>query len=618
MADLYRIGVNIALASNASGVLGALSRDLLHVNAGVGKLEKGFGRVKLAIGGAVAIAGGLALITAWKAPLDEARKFEMAATKFKTFGLGDARSTEAINFAKAMNIAGSSYIENMNRMSEAQGVFRDSGLTGDAALRGAKLAAPLLAKINFANSALDDETRAKLNTSSLAMLRFIEMKGGVNSPTTFNALADAGFKAIKSSGGNVNWELYRQFMATGGVAAQGLSSDALFGEFEPVIGELKSRAGTGLMTAFNRLTGVTRLPNQAAHELIAQGLWDKNRVVFNSLGGIKAVTGNPLKDATGFGADPFRWYMANVVPMYDRKGLSDADRNREDALLGGRTGGMMFSIFRRQHTAIEKSIGAQRQQFGIDKAYGAAGGTLNGKVIDLQAKYANLLERLGEAVLPLAVKGLTALIPVITGVTGWMAANPGAMRIIAKTTLIIGAAMIGLGIAAVGIAAFFAIWVGGPVVATVAVIGAVTGAVVAFVALNWGAVKGVFDWLVKTIGGLISFAGKATGVTGFAHWLFKGTGSKQSLSDIINDPNSGINRHTNAGPWGAAPTSSPYVASGGGARAGTPAGDVFLDSRKVGKVMWPNLANGLNGGAQTGGSMFDPGAALAAPGFGGR
>src|SRR6185436_12712731 len=149
MSNIYRIGVNIAMSSNGPQLLSALSHHLLGVNANVNQLTGGMNRLKLALGGAFAIAGGVALAGMFKAPLDEARKFEMAVTKFGNFGLGPERTKEAAEFAKQMNITGSTYVQNLKAMTEAQGVFREAGLDGSAALRGAKLAAPVLRKIDF-------------------------------------------------------------------------------------------------------------------------------------------------------------------------------------------------------------------------------------------------------------------------------------------------------------------------------------------------------------------------------------------------------------------------------------------------------------------------------------
>jgi len=62
-------------------------------------------------------------------------------------------------------------------------------------------------------------------------------------------------------------------MAKAGTAAFGLSNKALFAELEPIIGELKgSSAGDALMTAYNRLNGIIKLPNQVTHDLMKMGI----------------------------------------------------------------------------------------------------------------------------------------------------------------------------------------------------------------------------------------------------------------------------------------------------------------------------------------------------------
>ncbi|HUB90946.1 MAG TPA: hypothetical protein VMA74_14570, partial [Dyella sp.] len=173
-----------------------------------------FGRM---MGGAMLARAGEVELGMLKGPIDEATRYQSAVARFKLFGLGDKLNAEAIKFANSMNIVGTSMTDAVNFMTEAQGVFRESGLQGPAALAGSKLAAPMLAKIAFATSGLDEESQAKIHTQSLAMLRFIEMRGGLSSAKKFNQIANEGWKAIRSSGGNVAWEQLRQFMATGSV-----------------------------------------------------------------------------------------------------------------------------------------------------------------------------------------------------------------------------------------------------------------------------------------------------------------------------------------------------------------------------------------------------------------
>jgi hypothetical protein len=378
-----------------------------------------FGRM---MGGAMLARGGEVELGMLQAPIDEAARYQSAVARFQLFGLGDRLNADAIKFARSMKIVGTSMTDAVNYMAEAQGVFRESGLQGSEALRGAKLAAPMLAKIAFATSGLDEESQSRLHTQSLAMLRFIEMRGGLNSPAAFNGIAEAGWKAIRSSGGNVNWEQLRQFMARGGVAAQGLSNKALFGELEPVIGELKgSTAGNAWMTSYNRLVGGVRLPNQVAHLLADNGIWDASRIVWNSQGGIKRFNGNPLRDMQTFSSDPVAFYEKNILPMYQRMHLdSTEDRARENTLIFGRTGGMLFSLIDRQMENIKHSVEAQNKTLGIDASVNVAKGTYQGQLLNYHKQMQNLQIALGTQILPMLIRGLQWLNPHLAQAAAWI------------------------------------------------------------------------------------------------------------------------------------------------------------------------------------------------------
>jgi hypothetical protein len=445
--EAYSVAVRVVLHNGVAPGLLAMAAEFRRAEGDAAGLHRRLAGIRTTMMAGFGMgAVGVGMFAALRPALEQAKEFQTAVANFSTFGLGDKMTGDAAKFAKGMNVVGSSYVDNMKRMVEAQGVFRESGLSGPDALRGAEIAAPLLSKIAFANAALHPDKAGQMDTNALAMMRFVEMRGGVNDPKQFNTIANLGYKAIQTSGGNVSWDLYRQFMATGGVAAQGMNNKALFGEMEPIIGELKSRAGTAYMTAFNRLTGITRVPNQVAHELVNQGLWDGSKIEWNSQGGIKTMRGNPLKDMGTFSASQIEWYVKNVIPMYDRMKLSDPDRNREDALLGGRTGGMMFSIIRRQLGPIGLSVAAQAKAMDIDQAGGAAANTLLGKQIILHKRWNDLLELTGETILPLAVQGLSTLVPLLKEFSTWAQRHPGYFAAVVRSFAALGVTLIGGGV----------------------------------------------------------------------------------------------------------------------------------------------------------------------------
>ena len=432
--EAFKIAVTLKLVENVTAGLGALSRVFRSTGQDADVLQRRLDRIaKTSLAGGALLATGGAIEKMLQGPLDEAKKFEQQVAKFKLYGLGDAVTKEAADYAKGMNIMGSSATENMKLMVEAQGVFRESGLSGSAALEGAKLAAPMLAKIDFATRALDGETRAKMLASAMAMLRFIENQGGLKDAGTFNSIADAGWKAIQTSGGNVNWEQLRQFKARGGVAAQGLSNEALYGEMEPIIGEMKgSTAGNALMTGFNRLIGAVRVPNQVAHLLADNGIWDKSKIVWNSMGGIKAFKGNPLINMDLLSESPRAFYEKIILPMYAKmnngKGLNQTERNRENLMIFGRTGGAMYSLIDRQLETMHKSVAAQAKALGVDASVNVAGQTLAGREIDYEAKLANLKLELGQKILPIVVPALEGLNSALERMTNFAKEHPALIK----------------------------------------------------------------------------------------------------------------------------------------------------------------------------------------------
>lgn len=380
-------------------------------------------------GGLGGVMGGLIIEHAGKAelgmlegPIEEAARYQTAIAKFKLFGLTDQLNSDAISFAKSMNIIGLSLTDGMKFMTEAQGVFRESGLEGAQALAGAKLAAPMLAKISFATSGLDEESRGRAEAQSLDMLRFIEMRGGLQSATKFNAIADAGWKAIQTSGGNVKWPELRQFMATAGVSGQNLSNEALFGKLEPIIGEMKGKAGVALMTAYNRLAGAIRLPNQVAHEFSDNGIWDPKKIVWNSQGGIKRFNGNPLGDEKMnlLSTDPTAFYDNYIMPMYEKHNYSQIERARQNAINFGRTGGAFFTLYDRQRKVSHDSVESQKKALGVGASVDLVSGTFQGQMLDYHAKVNNLQIQLGTVILPMLIKGLMWLNPRLQAMADWV------------------------------------------------------------------------------------------------------------------------------------------------------------------------------------------------------
>jgi hypothetical protein len=477
------------------------------------KITKMGAGTKIAFGGAIAMGAGAAILMSMKPAIDAAKKWETAKANFSLFGMDAAQNNEAFKFAQNMSVVGSTYVDNLHKMTEAQGAFRESGLKGDEALAGAKLAAPMLARLAVTAKAGGHEMSENDDKN---LIRAIEMSGGLKDAKTFNSRADAIFKLVGSSGGQVHYEDVRAFYARGGVSAKGLTEDALM-KFEPLMGEMKgTSAGTALMTSFNRLNGIVKLPNQITHELVNAGLWNGKNIEWNNQGGVKNIRSEGLlKGADLLQSDPVKWEKEILEPMYAKMGLTTQNqKNIENARLFGRTGGTLFSLMQQQAPAIDRSPEAIKKRLGVNDSYADLQKTTQGQENAVAANWQNILTNLGTAILPNVNAGLTAFNSILQKVADFTRDNPATTKFIVLGTALAGVVLVVGGAIAMFIGALSLIGV--PVLAAVAGITAIGTALVwAFTSIDWAeagremnagwqAIKNGFSSFFGWLGGLWS------------------------------------------------------------------------------------------------------------------
>lgn len=363
--------------------------------------------------------------------VDVGAEYQTLLARFSAYGMGDAAVKEADKFAQATKVMGASKNDMLRFFVEAQGVFRESGeLSIEDQLKGARLAAPMMAKMQFAMASMDPAANHMTHAKEMDMLRFVEQAGGLNSPAKFNSIMNNAYKAVQSSGGNIDFSQLRQFMARAGTSAYNLSDTALYAKLEPIIGEMKGgAAGDALMTAYNRLTGTLKLPNQVVKQLEDMGVWDKNKIIHNSMGGIKSIVGGPgsqLTDLKLLASDPVEFYEKVIRPKYAAKGLSEEQIQLQNNVIFGRQGGKMFNLIEKQMHVIELAAKAFEKQMGIDDASKQTAGTYTGKKVDFDAKWKDFQLALAQdgGLLDTFTNGLTGLTTFLQKLTEFSNANP--------------------------------------------------------------------------------------------------------------------------------------------------------------------------------------------------
>lgn len=421
--EAYKIAVKLSLVNNVSSGLVALAtqfqtlnRHIDGANASMSQLERRMLEIKRMglIGGAMAGAGAFGL-SLFHAPLEEAKKFQTEVAKFASLGFGEKVTNQAVEFANGMKTIGTSARENLALVSDAMAVFKD--------LHHAEFAAPIMAKMKFANEAVFGKEGGGANERKfMDMLKVIEFRGGLSSQQEFSTQSDYVQKVIAGSRNRVDASQLLAALKTGGVALSQRSNEAFYLGSEPLIQEFGGqRYGTGAMSIYQNLVQ-SRGTITAQQELYRLGLLDKDRVQFNQLGQLKkalpgAFKGSEILEKQG----ELALLNQVLLPAFAAKGItSDEDIIRElGMIIGNRTGsGLMSRIYQQRHTIAMQSD-ANKNALGINQLADKANQTLEGKELDLHAKWRDVLKELGTAVLPIAIKAVEGLTSVFKGVTAF-------------------------------------------------------------------------------------------------------------------------------------------------------------------------------------------------------
>lgn len=598
MFEAFKIGVQISLMSNAASVLGSIASQLATVNGHVGRtngqftqLEQTLSRIKskALIGGAMAGAGlyGLSML---KGPLEEAKKFQTETAKFASLGFGDDVTSQAVKFASGMKTIGTSATENLALVSDAMAVFKD--------LHHAEFAAPIMAKMKFANEAVFGKEGGGANERKfMDMLKVIEFRGGLSSQQEFSTQSDFVQKVISGSRNRVDAGQLLAALKTGGVALSQRSNESFYLGSEPLIQEFGGqRYGTGAMSIYQNLVQA-RGTITAQQELYRLGLLDKDKVQFNQMGQLKKALPGAFKGSDILEKEGELALLNKVLlPAFAAKGITgdEAIIREMGMIIGNRTGsGLMARIYQQRGTIAMQSE-ANKNALGINGLASTAEKTLAGQEIALHAKWRDVLKELGTAVLPIAIKAVQGLTTVLQSVTNFAKQFPTLTKGFVILFGVISAAVAVGGVVMVAGAAFTALGtalslVGGSVVIAAlgtvfTALGAISLPVLGAIAAIFAAI-GVYKYVVSDVK-----AGPKDSISDLERF-HRGEGNQSSRYY-------GLNSTAGAGRGG-----SPFI-SGRGDQPIQVATQVNLDGRKVGEVVSSHQARAA-GRAMTGTTGFD-------------
>jgi len=405
----------------------------------------------MASGGHAARDAGMHVLDSLSETLSESKKFEVDAMRIKALGLGDLAKADAVKYAKAMRVYGTSTTDNITLMRDAMTIFGDE--------QHAKMVMPTLAKMKFANEAMFGAKDGHANEEKfMNMLKVIELRGGTKNRAAFESEANMVQKVITATGGRVGGDEWRNFIQTGGVAAKQMRKDAFYYQMEPLIQEMGGHAvGTGLMAAYqNVYQGKTTV--KAAQELMNLGLLSKNGVSYNKIGQVNHFKTGALAGGDLFKASPLEWMEQVLLPKMAAKGITDPDKIKDlmATIFTNKTAANLFTTMFLQRTQIHKNEHLDAGVAGIDDASSAGRILTQGKEIEALAKLRDLKRELGEKITPLYNAGLQATAAAIEKIVGLMKEHGTAAKAIVITIGALSALSVVLGSLAIALAGVLA------------------------------------------------------------------------------------------------------------------------------------------------------------------
>lgn len=443
--EAYKIAVRVSLIDGVTRGLALMSRHFKGTDADAKALEARLKSIgKMASLGAASFAVGAGGLALFKGPIEEAMKYERALGTLRQMGLGDAQIRDARKFAEATDIIGTSINDRIRIFSDAQGSFRQSGMTGARATAAAKTMLPVLAQYEVATSMLSGEKRAAAVQSMRNLNKTVEIMGGINDPKRAMAIADAVFKATMSSGRMVDERQLKQFVAYGSSATNQLNLSTIFGGLEPIIGELGgSQTAVGLRTAYGRTNGMMALmPRRLQAEMTRLGMMDASG---------KQQTDNLARlQATNVIA-----YAQNLLGRYAKVGItSRTDIERENSIILGTGGAKVFNKIMSQLPILLESLAAYNKAQPPKAVINDPQNKALLAATNLQKKEADLKLKIGQTILPYYIRGLELAAAALTRLDKFVDSNPviakwvvGAFAVMSAAAVVGGAlAVFGAGI----------------------------------------------------------------------------------------------------------------------------------------------------------------------------
>jgi hypothetical protein len=478
MAEIYKIGVAIALTNQMSPALNMIATQLLGIHSKIGQIEKGFGRWAVAIGGAAAVMAGDKILHGMKSMVEEGDK--LVSIQEKLILQGVKRSEVEMLTKRAVDITnsvkGTDVAENLNIMSE----LRSSLGTEDAGKFAEKFAE--IDKVTKFLGGKGDSAYELMRAGHLSGLISDHETHQID-PAKLDSVLDQMLKVTEGTSGKVSAQEWLNYMKQAGAASGNLTPEGL-ASAGVIMQDMGGYRGGTAVQALNRQFVGGKMASPVAEELerlgvLAHGGWEKTK------GGGVNIHEGAMKDMDLLAKDPLLFANAFRKAMED-KGILDPLKQQQEVFKAIGTGPAQRAMY----DMIRNSGQMMRERDSFMQASGSKAGVgeINDKSYSanmkaFNAEWENFLKIAGSTLVPTAVKMLQFLTEGLTGLKNFSAEHAGAVKIFLESLAIFGGTLVVAGIIAIGGALVGLAGIAGLLVAA-------AGGVAVFVGLHWDTLSG--------------------------------------------------------------------------------------------------------------------------------
>lgn len=489
MTDVYKVGVSLVMTGNFAQVLGALSSKLLGISNQTKELEKGFGKLGVAITGALGAFASTKVLETMGTMVKYGDQLVHQQNLLQAAGASqlEVAKATATAYKTAAEVQTTTLAENVKHIRELRYAF---GNLDEAT------ASSVIGTVSKANTVMRAATGHGYSDQIWDIVKSLEMTNKTLDPQEFQRYVDMMTRVVTATGGKVTPQQYFQAFKYGRTAAQGWDENFIGGALPRLIQSMGGgtgggggRAGPGnaLMSVYAALVeGV--MPKTANAEFSQLGL--------GSPKGTGEFSGKQL-----FMHDPYEWVQQVLMPALAKKGITgrDAVIGEISKLFQNRTASQAVIEMATQgrfmmgdQSMFEKDIRLQGNSMGLGAYDLLMNKDLQTNMQAFTSQWHSMLQALGSAMVPTAINVLKTFTGLFTDLTKFAGLHPDAIREIGKA---IGALAVGLGvISAVALVTAIA-----PLVGAGGLIAGVAAALGLLAASHWDQIKSGLSGLADSL-----------------------------------------------------------------------------------------------------------------------